>query len=99
MFPPGKQDGMLTARVYKNLLESHVQIYHALKSMDNGSESMIGIVKNINQFDPWRRSNILDWLFCMALNHVFNSAPINFFKTGNLKFRVPGLMWLSLIHI
>ena len=32
------------------------------------------------------------------MNHVFNWAPINFFKTGKLKFRVPGLIWNSHIN-
>ena len=95
MFPPGVQNGPKTAHVFKNLLESHVQIYHALKSHINGSKVKIGIVKNINQFDPWRRYHLFDWLFTIALNHIFNWSTIIFFKTGKLKFRIPGLMWLT----
>ena len=95
MFPPGEQNGPKTAHVFKNLLESHVQIYHALKSHINGSKVKIGIVKNINQFEPWRRYHLFDWLFTIALNHIFNWSTINFLKTGKLKFRIPGLMWLT----
>tara|TARA_B100002051_G_scaffold155025_1_gene146565 strand:+ start:1527 stop:2912 length:1386 start_codon:yes stop_codon:yes gene_type:complete len=95
MFPPGEQNSSKTAHVFKNLLESHVQIYHALKSHINGSKVKIGIVKNINQFEPWRRYHLFDWLFTIALNHIFNWSTINFLKTGKLKFRIPGLMWLT----
>lgn len=99
MFPPGKSSGKSTAEVYKNLLEAHVQMYHALKNLENGESCKIGIVKNINQFDPWRRYHILDWLLCMGLDHVFNTSAIEFFKTGKLKFRIPGLVWLTHTNI
>ena len=95
VFPPGVQNGRRTAEVFKNLLESHVQIYHALKNHKNGYNVQIGIVKNINQFEPWRRYHIFDWLFAISMNHIYNWSTINFFKTGKLKFRVPGLMWLT----
>ena len=52
MFPPGESNGQKAGEVYKNLLESHVQIYTALKKLPNGNSVKIGIVKNINQFDP-----------------------------------------------
>ena len=95
MFPPGAKNGQLAGEVYKNLLESHVQIYHRLKRHRNSSKVKIGIVKNINQFEPWRRYHVFDWLFTLAMNHIFNWATIKFFKTGKLRFRVPFLMWNS----
>ena len=95
MFPPGKKNSKLTGQVLKNLLESHVQVYHALKKQSGGKDAKIGIVKNINQFDPWRRYLIFDWLFVIALNHVFNWSSIKFFKTGIFKIRLPGLMWIT----
>ena len=95
MFPPGVQSGKMTVEVFKNLLESHVQIYHALKKHSNGFKTQIGIVKNINQFEPWRRYHIADWLFTISLNHIYNWSTIKFFKTGKLKFRAPGLIWLT----
>ena len=98
MFPPGLNNGKLTAEVYKNLLESHVQIYHQLKKHKNASKVKIGIVKNINQFEPWSRYNLFDWMFTLAMNHVFNWSAINFFKSGKLKFRVPFMMWHSHVN-
>ena len=93
MFPPGLKNGKKAGEVYKNLLESHVQIYHKLKKHRNADKVKIGIVKNINQFEPWRRYNLFDWLFTLAMNHIFNWSAIKFFKTGKLKFRLPGIMW------
>ena len=95
MFPPGVKNGQLAGEVYKNLLESHVQIYHKLKKHRNSSKVKIGIVKNINQFEPWRRYHLFDWIFTLAMNHIFNWSAIKFFKTGKLRFRVPFLMWNS----
>ena len=93
MFPPGKKNPKMTGKVLRNLLESHVQVYHELKRQKNGEGSEIGIVKNINQFDPWRRYFILDWLLVIALNYVFNLSTIRFFKTGIFKICIPGLIW------
>ena len=99
MFPPGVQNRKKAAKVFKNLLESHVQIYHALKDCKNGNKVKIGIVKNIHQFEPWRRYHISDWIFSLLMNHIFNWATIIFFKTGKLKFRAPFLMWLTHINL
>ena len=93
MFPPGIKNTQMTGEVLKNLLEAHVQVYHVLKNKKNGKESRIGLVKNINQFEPWRRSSTRDWLFSLSLNHVFNWSALKFLKTGKFKIRLPGLMW------
>ena len=95
MFPPGKKDSKLSAIVLKNLLEAHVQVYHALKKMGNGPLVKIGIVKNINQFDPWRRWHLLDWLISGSVNRFFNSSTIIFLRTGIFKIRIPGLAWIN----
>ena len=94
MFPPGKKDSQLSAVVLKNLLEAHVKVYHALKKMENGPKSKIGLVKNINQFDPWRRWHLLDWIISNAVNHFFNDSTIDFLRTGIFKIRIPGLAWI-----
>ena len=94
MFPPGKKSIKLTCIVLKNLLEAHVQVYHKIKGMKNGLEAQVGIVKNINHFDPWRRYNIFDWLLALFSNYVFNTCSINFFKTGEFKILIPGVAWV-----
>ena len=95
MFPPGKKDAQLSAIVLKNLLEAHVQSYHCLKKLENGDRVKIGIVKNINQFDPWRRWNLLDWIISGAVNQFFNISSIQFLSTGKFKIHIPGLAWIK----
>lgn len=92
IFPPGKNNPDLTAQVIINLLDAHVDVYHSLKNHRNGSNCKIGIVKNINQFDPWRRWNLLDWLVCSINNHIFNSIFIDFFKKGKFNIYIPGFI-------
>jgi beta-glucosidase len=94
MFPPGKKESQLSAVVLKNLLEAHVQVYHTLKNMGNGPQVKIGLVKNINQFDPWRRWHLLDWLISNAVNHFYNDSTIEFLRTGIFKIRIPGIAWI-----
>ena len=94
MFPPGKKDHQLSALVLKNLLEAHVQTYHSLKKLNNGQDVKIGLVKNINQFEPWRRWHILDWVVSNFVNHFFNYSTIDYLKTGIFKIRIPGLAWM-----
>ena len=95
MFPPGKKDSQLSAIVLKNLLEAHVQTYWALKKMENGTKVKIGLVKNINQFDPWRRWHLLDWLISNISNHFFNDSTIDFLRTGRFKVYIPGFVRIN----
>ena len=90
IFPPGKKDPNLAGIVTKNMLNAHVLLYHELKKMEGGKTSQIGIVKNIFQFDPLRRLNIIDWIASRMLNNVYTNNPINFFKTGIFNFILPG---------
>ena len=94
MFPPGKKDYQLSAVVLKNLLQAHVKVYHVLKKMENGQKVKIGLVKNINQFDPWRRWHLLDWMISNSVNHFYNDSTIDFLQTGIFKIRIPGLAWV-----
>ena len=94
MFPPGKKDSQISAVVLKNLLEAHVKVYHSLKKMENGPHVKIGLVKNINQFDPWRRWHLLDWIISNVANHFFNDSTIAFLQTGIFKIRIPGIAWI-----
>jgi len=95
IFPPGKTNSQLSAIVLKNLLEAHVRVYRLLKDMNNGSDTRIGLVKNINQFDPMRRWNILDWFICYFTNQFFNYSSVNFIHTGKFKIKIPGLAWIN----
>lgn len=57
--PPAKSDVKIAAQVFANILESHVQVYEALKQMPGGKKSRIGILKNIFQIEKWHSSHLI----------------------------------------
>ena len=94
VFPPGKKNAQLSAIVQKNMLIAHTQLYHMLKKTPNGKESQIGIVKNVMQFDPSRRWNLLDWLACIFTDTVYNKMSFSYFSTGKISIYIPTLVKL-----
>ncbi|MEC7984212.1 MAG: family 1 glycosylhydrolase, partial [Myxococcota bacterium] len=84
-FPPGKQDTNLMFDVLCNLMRSHVQVYHTLKSMENGGRVRIGLVKNIFQFDPYHRWNLAHTMLCRFFDSVYNESVIALLRDGTFK--------------
>ena len=95
VFPPGKKDPLLAGYVMRNLLNAHVQVYQRLKSLPNGENVQIGLVKNITQLDPLRRWHILDWYFSGILNDVFTNSTLNLFLKGEFDFYLPAMANVS----
>ena len=95
VFPPGKKDPVLAGQVMKNLLNAHVAVFRHLKTLPNGMNVQIGLVKNITQFDPLRRWHILDWYFSGILNDIFTNNTIDLLTTGNFNFYLPGMANIS----
>ena len=89
IFPPGKKDPQLAANVQKNLLIAHTRVYKALKKLKNGCDSKIGIVKNVMQFDPYRRYHLFDWIVCLISDKIFNKLSLNYLKTGKININIP----------
>ena len=89
VFPPGEKNPQLAVEVLKNLLVAHTKVYHILKKLPNGAESKIGIVKNIMQFDPYRRWNLLDWMVCSIVNKIYNGIALSYLKTGKINVYYP----------
>ena len=89
IFPPGKKDAQLSAEVQKNLLIAHTKVYHKIKSLPNGKNCKIGIVKNVMQFDPSRRWHLLDWLACRITDTVYNKMSLSYLKYGKIKINIP----------
>ncbi len=84
-FPPGERSFKKTRRVSLNLMRAHAKCYRTLKSMANGSTTKIGLVKNINIFDPYRRWNPLHRFQANLLDGMFNRCWIDGLKTGRFK--------------
>ena len=90
VFPPGKKDPLLAGEVMKNLLYAHTEVYHLLKSLKNGDQSQIGLVKNITQFDPLRRWHVLDWYFSKILNGIFTNVSSTFVDINAMETTISG---------
>ena len=97
-FPPGVRSFKRTRMVSLNLMRAHAQCYRKLKQMKNGQRCQIGLVKNINLFDPYRRWNPLHWLQAKILDGLFNTCWLKGLSTGRFKppsalfsKRIPGL--------
>ena len=86
-FPPGIRSFKRARTVALNLMRAHAQCYRALKKMPCGKEANIGLVKNINIFDPYRRWNPIHWLQAKLLDEMFNRCWLKGIKKG--RFRPP----------
>lgn len=92
-FPPGKTSPALCGIVLRNLLEAHVQTYTRLKALmqyPRDSQVRIGIVHCVYHFDCWNPLNPFDWFIQRHLNHLFNEAVLQFFRTGDYHWRPIG---------
>ena len=94
-FPPGARSFKKTRAVSRNLMIAHARCYRALKKMKGGEQANIGLVKNINIFDPYRRWNLLHWIQSKILDEMFNKCWLRGLKTG--KFRTPSSLFSSKI--
>ncbi len=95
MFPPGRRDLRVAAWVQRNLVLAHAQVYQALKHMPGGGTAQIGLVKNIFQFEPWRRWFLPEWAVARAAEWAHNGAIMRYLQTGHYRFRVPWLAWIT----
>ena len=84
-FPPGARSFKRARTVALNMMRAHAQCYRALKAMNNGARCNIGLVKNINLFDPYRRWNPVHWAQASLLDRMFNRCWIKGVKTGRFK--------------
>ncbi|DAC44742.1 MAG TPA: glycosyl hydrolase family protein [Candidatus Poseidoniales archaeon] len=84
-FPPGVRSFKRARSVAMNMMKAHAACYRALKAMEHGPKCEIGLVKNINLFDPYRRWNPLHWFQARLLDSMFNRCWIKGLKTGRFK--------------
>ena len=84
--PPAKENMQLMQEVLKNMLDAHVQVYHALKQLPNGTKAQIGICHNIYQIEP---KKFWDKTGANIAHKLFDENIYQFFKTGNFNVSVP----------
>ncbi|MCD6441619.1 MAG: family 1 glycosylhydrolase [Candidatus Marinimicrobia bacterium] len=101
IFPPGKRDPCLAARVLNNLLKAHFQAYHAIHETDqsdadgDGVPCKVGIIKNITIFDPARKWWLPDWIGAKILHRLFNQAVLEAFLTDRFAFNLKNIVNFS----
>jgi beta-glucosidase len=79
-------DDKMAATVMINMAKAHVQVYETIKGLSGGNQSQIGIVLNLQQFDPANATNPLDRMISGIVNGVFSGTYLGFFKDGHFKF-------------
>ncbi len=95
MFPPGRRSLRDAAWVQRNLILAHAQAYRRLKRLPGGGTASIGIVKNIFQFDPYRRWFLPEWIVARVVDRAHNGAILDYLATGSFRWRVPWAAWIT----
>ena len=83
------------ATVFKNELEAHVRVYHAIKKADK--KSACWYRKTIHRLEPWYP---WDKLACKLADKLTDEPFYSFFTTGafNIQMSVPGKLHASVHH-
>jgi beta-glucosidase len=89
VFPPAVSNPWLAAKVVRNMLQAHCQVYDALKMLDFENKCKIGFNHNYLHFETADTSslaclNLIEKVPTSFLNYVFNDAILHFLKTGIL---------------
>ncbi len=104
--PPADQtrSGLkVVAEVLKNMLESHVRVYGALKKTHKKFDQytqvpMVGLLKNIHQIDPakdtWKHYCAAPLTRCIAgvADMIQNGSVYRFFTEGEYRVHIPFLI-------
>lgn len=86
-FPPHvSNNGLMAATVLKNLLKAHVDVYHTLKSLPGGHESMIGLVHNVLRFKALHRFDPIAAVITSLFTELTDDLAMNFLRTGRFKY-------------
>ncbi|MFI5333308.1 MAG: family 1 glycosylhydrolase, partial [Candidatus Babeliales bacterium] len=88
--PPAQHSMQTAVEVLGNLLQAHVQAYHAMKAQPDGHHSEIGILHNILHLDIWHYWNPLDYLARYLGNKLTHTCVYDFFTTGTFSLYIPG---------
>ena len=84
--PPGKTGVYSYLKALRNLLRMHAEAYSILKAEHPGN--LVGIVKNINIFEPYNPHSKVDKLIAKVLDEVMNGNTLRGIRTGKLPFAV-----------
>jgi beta-glucosidase len=91
VFPPAKAQGIfssfpLAAKVLRNLMQAHTEVYKSLKGMPHGEKAQIGLVHQYLSFHPWSIFTPIECFPQWCLNEFMVDSVINFLKTGTFSY-------------
>ncbi len=98
VFPPGVKNLQRMAVVLYHLMRAHTAVYDAIKAMPGGERAQVGLVKNIFQFDPYRRWNLFHWALCRFADAAYNQSILGYLQTGRFRIVLPGLVRVDEHH-
>jgi beta-glucosidase len=81
---PGKRSLHLYFRVLKNLLQAHAAAYRMIHALDGSAQ--VGLVKNMQIFEPLDPADLLSRRLARILGHLFNEITLAAVKDGRLRF-------------
>ncbi len=95
-FPPAKASIFppsfpLAAKVLRNLLQAHTQVYQTLKALPGGEEAQVGLVHQYLKFEPYHWWNPLDHFMPLVMNKLMVSSVLDFIQTGVFSYGIPYL--------
>ncbi|MET0400867.1 MAG: family 1 glycosylhydrolase, partial [Cystobacter sp.] len=95
VWPPGKQDTGISAKVLANLLEAHARSAQQLRQFDtrdadgDGKATLIGLAHHVRVFQPATGSTA-DTVVTGLTDSFFNESVPNALRTGRISLFVPG---------
>lgn len=82
VYPPGIINPFTAFSVLRNLMQSHVQVYHALKAMPQGDNALIGFIHQPLKFEPYHSWNPFEHIPGLLFNRLTHQAVTDFITTG-----------------
>ena len=82
--PPGKTGVVSFIKALRCLLQMHTQAYTILKT--ENPLNLVGIVKNINLFEPYNPHSRVDRLIAWIMDKAMNENTLRGLKNGKLPF-------------
>ncbi len=89
VFPPGVKNFQRMAHVLHHLMQAHVRVYDTIKAMPGGEDVEVGLVKNVFQFDPYRRWSLVDWVMVRVMESAYNESILGFLRDGYFRLVIP----------
>ena len=95
VYPPGHVNPKLAGTVMCNILNAHVAVYKALKSMPGGSTAQIGMMHNYSLLQPWNPHKLMDRMLVKFGNRLSNETVLTPFRTGKVSIHIPGVISMN----